>query len=149
MDQLYSGHGIRFHYPGNWELSEEPGEQDRDVTITVAGPETSFWMLTLLAGRPDAKRVLREALETFRGEYGDLDEYPAEATICETACEACDLHFLQYDLVNSAYLRVFPAGSRTAFLLYQGNDRELETTRPILEAITESLVWEQTPSFFH
>ena len=63
MDKFYEGHGIRFRYPSDWELSEQ--EDDRDVAVTVASPETSFWTISLLAGRPDPERVLREVLETF------------------------------------------------------------------------------------
>ncbi|MCA9071987.1 MAG: hypothetical protein KDA84_23830, partial [Planctomycetaceae bacterium] len=103
---------------------------------------TSFWTLSLLSGRPDPKRVLREVMETFRGEYVEIDEYPAQAVIHQTECQACDLQFMQYELINSAYLRVCPAGSRTALILYQGMDQELEYTRPVLEAITASLEWD-------
>ncbi len=139
MDKLYNAHGIRFRYPGDWELSEQ--EDGGDVTVTVASRETSFWTISLLDGRPDPERVLREALDTFHGEYAELDEYPAQAKIHETPCEARDLQFVQYELINSAFLRVCPAGSMTALVLYQGTDHELEHTRPILEAITQSLEW--------
>ncbi len=141
MDKFYEGHGIRFRYPGDWELSEQ--EQDRDVAVSVASPETSFWTISLLAGRPDPKRVIREVLETFRGEYVEVDEYSVQAKIRETPCEARDLQFVQYELINSAFLRAFSAGPWTALVLYQGTDHELEYTRPILEAITATLEWEE------
>ena len=121
MLKEYSAHGVRFSYPENWELTE--AADDRDVTITVASSGTSFWTLSLLAGRPDPEHVLREVLETFRGEYVELDEYPAQAKIHQTDCQACDLQFIQYELINSAFLRVCAAGSRTAMILYQGNDQ--------------------------
>lgn len=142
MDQLYSAHGIQFQYPGEWELSENL--DDSDLTVSVNSPETSFWTLSLLDGRPDPKRVLQEVVETFRGEYAEIDEYPAQAVIHQTECEACDLQFLQYELINSAYVRACQAGSRTALILYQGMDQELKFTRPLLEAITLSLEWEES-----
>ncbi len=144
MDKLYDGEGVRFRYPGDWELTEE--QNDRDLVVSVLSPETSFWTLSLLSGRPDPARVIREVLETFRGEYAELDKYPAQATIGGSVCEACDLQFLQYELVNAAFLRACPAGSRTALILYQGTERELESTRPILEAISASLAWDEPPA---
>jgi hypothetical protein len=101
--------------------------------------------VSLLAGRPDPARVIREVLETFRGEYAELDEYPAQAAFRGIDCEARDLQFLQYELINSAYLRAFSAGSRTLLILYQGMDRELVEARPVLEKISASLEWDEPP----
>ena len=144
LDQQYSGHGIRFRYPGTWELTEE--EDDRDAVVSVSSPETSFWTVSLLGGRPDPKRVIREVLETFRGEYAELDEYEATAKIQDKDCEARDLQFVQYELINSAFLRAFEAGPWTALILYQGTDHELEDVRPVLEAISASFEWDDSPA---
>ena len=46
---------------------------------------------------------------------------------------------LCFDLVNGASLRAFQIDGVTAFVLFQGTDAELESTRPILEAISASL----------
>lgn len=143
LDQEYSGHGVRFRYPATWELTEE--ENDRDVVISVLSQDTSFWTVSLLDGRPDPKRVIREVLETFRGEYAELDEYEAKAKIHDKDAEARDLQFVQYELINSAFLRALEIGSRTALILYQGTDHELESTRPLLEAISASFQWEEPP----
>ena len=141
MDKLYSAHGVRFRYPGFWELTED--DDGQDVIVTVASADTSFWILSLIAGRPDPKRVIREAVDTFRDEYKELDEYSAEAKIHTADCEARDLQFVQYELINSAFLRACGAGSRTLLILYQGTDHELEHTRPILEEITASVEWDE------
>lgn len=143
LDQEYSGHGIRFRYPGTWELTEE--EDGRDVTISVSSPETSFWSVSLLDARPDPKRVIREALETFRSEYTELDEYEAKAQIQGKECEARDLQFVQYELINSAFLRALEIGSKTVLLLSQGTDHELEDTKPVLDAICASFQWDEPP----
>lgn len=143
LDREYTGHGIRFRYPAAWDVTEE--EVGQDVVVSVASLDTCFWMVSLLAGRPDPKRVIREALETFRGEYADLDEYEAQAKIHEKDAEARDLQFVQYELISSAFLRAVEMGSRTALILYQGTDDELESTRPLLEAISASFQWEEPP----
>ncbi len=144
LDQQYSGHGIRFRYPGTWELTED--EDDRDAVVTVSSPETSFWTVSLLGGRPDPKRVIREVLETFRGEYAELDEYEVTAKIQGQDCEARDLQFVQYELINSAFLRALEAGPWTVLILYQGTDHELEETHSVLEAISASFEWDDSPA---
>jgi hypothetical protein len=143
MDKLYSDHGIRFRYPESWELTEE--EYERDVVVSVASPDTSFWTLSLLGGGPDPERVICEVVETFRGEYVEIDEYEAETKIQDIDCLARDLQFMQYELINSAFLRAWRAGPTTILVLYQGMDEELEHTRPILEAISASLEWDEPP----
>ncbi len=139
--KLYSSHGVRFRYPGDWDVSEE--DDGQDLMVTVASPETSFWTLSLLGGRPDPKRVIREVVETFRDEYEELDEYAAEARVHNTPCEARDLQFVQYELINSAFLRACTAGSNTVLILYQGTDHELKHTQDILEAISDSVEWDE------
>jgi hypothetical protein len=52
---------------------------------------------------------------------------------------------VQYELINSAFLRAVEIGSRTALILYQGTDHELESTRTVLEAISASFAWEDSP----
>lgn len=137
MDELYSGYGIRFRYPRDWQVTEQP--QPGEVTITVASPETSFWSITLYSDRPDCRRVLQTALDAFREEYGNVDVYELRQTSGRFPTLARDLDFVCLELINSAFLRVFQTSQFTALVLYQGTDHELDATRPVLEAISDSL----------
>jgi hypothetical protein len=133
----YEAHGLRFDYPGGWELSEQSA--GRDVTLTVQSEGTCYWSVSLLADRPAADRVLQSAIVAFEQEYPEVDVYPARDEHIAGPHEAKDLQFFQFELVNSAFLRAFPRGSRTVLVIYQGTDHELETVKPQLEQITASL----------
>jgi hypothetical protein len=137
MDAEYEGHGIHFRYPAAWSLSEQ--EQGCLTSITVDSPETSSWSISLFFDHPSTEQVLDSAVEAFREEYEEVDVYPAEARLAEHASVARDVDFVCFELISSAFLRAFQADRFTVLVLYQGFDGELETTRPLLEAISASL----------
>ena len=136
MLETYRGHGVEFQYPEHWELDEQ--ESGGQISITVASPGTSFWSLSLFPGDPRPDDLVESALSAFRDEYDELDVYPTPAGAPPGAV-ARDLEFVCLELINSAFVRAFRVGRRTALVLYQGNDRELEQTRDALEAISRSL----------
>lgn len=140
MDQRYQSHGIGFRFPDGWSLQEQ--EEGGDRTISVQSPETSFWAVSLLPERPEPADVIEAAVAAFEEEYPDLDVYTVEAELCRQPTLARDLDFVCLDLVNSAALRAFRTGRYTVLVLYQGNDRELEHTRELLEGISRSLYCE-------
>jgi hypothetical protein len=139
MEEIYEGHGIRFRYPTYWELTEQ--EDEEAISITVASPETSFWSISLFREGPLPQQVLDSAIEAFREEYPEVDVYASAARTGERAGVARDLDFVCFELINSAFLRAFQTERFTVLVLYQGFDAELETTRPLLEAISASLVF--------
>ncbi|HET6327122.1 MAG TPA: hypothetical protein VFG04_20745 [Planctomycetaceae bacterium] len=139
MEEIYEGHGISFRYPANWELTEQ--EDDEATSITVASPETSFWSISLFQDSPSPQEVLNSAVEAFREEYAEADIYPSTARVGKRAGLARDVDFVCFELISSAFLRAFQTRRYTVLVLYQGFDGELETTRPLLEAISASLVF--------
>ncbi len=139
MEEIYEGHGIRFRYPAYWELTEQ--EDDEATSITVASPETSFWSISLFQDGPSPQQVLDSAIEAFREEYAEVDVYASSARTGERAGAARDVDFVCFELINSAFLRSFQTERFTVLVLYQGFDGELETTRPLLEAISASLAF--------
>lgn len=144
--ETYHSHGVRFRYPADWELIEQ--SQDNELSITVASPETSFWSLTLLSDGPSPERIMDSAVVAFEDEYEELDIYNSEASICDRRSVARDVEFVCLELVNSAFLRAFRLGERSALVLYQGTDHELEETLEILEGISSSLHCEEDESLF-
>lgn len=137
MDTIYEGHGIRFRYPAWWEVSVQ--EDDECASITVDSPETSSWSVSLFFDGPPPEAVVNSAVEAFREEYDEVDVYPSDASAGERPSVARDVDFVCLELISSAFLRSFQTERFTALVLYQGFDGELETTRPLLEAITNSL----------
>lgn len=140
MDETYEGHGIHFRYPAFWELKEQ--QDDQSTSIEVASPDTSFWSISLFFDGPSPRQIVQSAIEAFREEYDEVDIYPADEMTGDRAGAACDVDFVCFELINSAYLRSFQTARFTVLVLYQGFDGELETTRPLLEAISASLKFE-------
>lgn len=134
--QTYSEHGVRFLYPPDWELKEE--SQGGTLALTVNSPETSFWSLWLLQDRPNPQQMLDSAITAFEEDYENVDIYRSEIEICEYPALKCEVEFVSLELINSATIHAFRTGRFSVLLLAQGTDHELEYSKPILEAITES-----------
>lgn len=137
LSETFSNHGVRFDYPGDWEISEQARDGERSVT--VSSPGTAFWSLSLYFDKPDPEEVMETALAAFREEYPELDAYPGRDRVCDQQTLAQDIEFVCWDLLNSAWVRVFRTEEFTALVLYQGNDRELESCGEILTRMTRSL----------
>lgn len=134
--QTYSEHGVRFLFPPGWELHEE--SQGATLAVTVNSPETSFWSLWLMPDRPNPQAMLDSALTAFEDDYDNVDLYRSETEICEYPALKCEVEFVSLELINSATILAFRTGRFSVLILAQGTDHELEYSRPILEAITES-----------
>jgi hypothetical protein len=137
MDEIYVGHGVRFRYPDDWDLSEQ--QTVNEVTVTVSSRETSFWSLTLFFDRPQPEQVLQTAMDALRDEYEDIDVYPVETALCRISNLSRDVEFVCFELINSAFLREYRTARFTALVLYQATDHELQETRSVLEGISNTL----------
>lgn len=142
MDETYSGHGVQFSYPATWEISEQ--RQPGEVSITVSSPGTAFWNLTLFFDEPDPESIIEATLDAFREEYDELDIYPATAAVCRRPAVARDLEFVCLELLNSAWVRAFRAPEFSALVLYQATDAELHEILPVMEGITQSLIFDES-----
>lgn len=143
---IYQDHDIRVEYPSDWELEEQ--DSGDDVTITIQSPNTSLWAITLLAQRPDRNRVLQTAVAAYEEEYPDLEIESVTDTALEIDHLGRDLFFVQYELITRIGLRVFTVGQRTALVWFQAADHELKSSGSVLDAITASLLIEDSPQPF-
>jgi len=137
MDEIFESHGIRFRYPGFWEINVE--ETPDEFSVTVESENTTFWSLTLIFDRPNPLEIIEASLDIFREEYDEIDVYEKEVELCDLPAVSRDIEFVCLELVNSAFLRAFQTNRFTALVLFQGTDRELVESKEILEAISESL----------
>lgn len=138
MDQLFTGLGIRFRHPEDWELTEQLGETE--ASITVSSPQTAFWSVTVLRDRPDPLEVLRAAMVAFEDEYDEIDINESEVEIAMRRVVALEIEFVCLELTNTACLRAFQTDLATILVLSQLNDDECDEYQPILEQISESLL---------
>tara|TARA_R110002111_G_scaffold153375_1_gene220165 strand:- start:121893 stop:122351 length:459 start_codon:yes stop_codon:yes gene_type:complete len=137
--KLFDEYGISFEYPNDWELSKEVDETNGEIQISVNGPDSSFWMISLFFAEIPEEELLKLSLKVFQDEYDELDVYEVKAQLAGKKCLGYDIEFVCSELINSAYQRVFKAELFTVFILYQGNDLDLKTTLKDLEAISKSL----------
>jgi hypothetical protein len=137
MREVYDRHGITFHYPADWEVSEQ--EQGDECLITVSGPGTSFWSVGLFRDRPSPDLVLETALAAFKDEYPDLDSYEADDELLSQPTLGYDIEFFCLELVNTARIRSFLAQDFTVLVLCQADDTELETSNRLFEEMSRSL----------
>ncbi len=140
MEQIYTGLGLRFRYPADWELSEDLGETEANVT--VSSPQTAFWSVTVLRHRPEPLDVLRAVIRAYEEEYDELDIVESEIEVAMQQVQAIEIDFVCLELTNTAFLCSFETGAVTVLVVSQLNDGELEASAGVLEQITHSLLCE-------
>lgn len=133
----YDANGIRLHFPAGWKLDET--RDDRQFTLTIQSAGTSFWSVTVFTERQDGQHIIDQVVDALRDEYEQLDIYDAVTRTGSVASLAYDVEFICYELVNSAFLRFVDSESQDMLIYYQGTDHELEDTKLVLEAITQSV----------
>lgn len=137
----YHQQGLCFRYPRQWELTEEAHGAQRTITLQTAG--ASFWSLTIFDDRLEPDEILDSILQAFQEDYEDVDVYPVQATVLAQPASAVDLDFVYLDLVNSVAIRAFQSDERSAVVMFQGTDVELEGLRDQFEAVTASLAMDE------
>ena len=136
--EVYSGRGVQFRYPRDWTIEEEAGPEQ--MTISVQSPGTAYWTLSLFEERPDPGHVAASVVSAYEEMYDELDVDESDVQVFGEPAVARDLDFVCLDLVSTASLLVFQTMHHTVLVLFQGEDRELESARPLLESITRSLL---------
>ncbi|MGE5193026.1 MAG: hypothetical protein ACM3U2_11030 [Deltaproteobacteria bacterium] len=137
MESTYHGHGVRFRYPDEWQVSEQ--QEGDQISITVSSPQTAFWTVSLFPGCPEPEDIVAAALDAFHEEYDELDDYPSKVRVCKRRTVGRDIDFVCLELLNSAGIRAFRARQFTVLVLFQLTEAEREATAPILDRITKSL----------
>ena len=83
--------------------------------------------------------MVEAAVEAFREEYDELDDYPSKVRLCRRPTVSRDVDFVCLELLNSAGIRAFRAADFTVLVLYQFTEAERSDAAPILERITRNL----------
>ncbi|MEJ7590568.1 MAG: hypothetical protein WKF77_03410 [Planctomycetaceae bacterium] len=133
----YEGHGITFEYPGYWEISEEV--DDTDVLITVLTDNSCFWALRILHGCPRPDEVVNSCIEAFKEEYDEAEVTESGGVLAEMPAFCREVEFSCFELLNSVALSSVRSSKMTLLVWWQGTDHELESTRPILDRMTQSV----------
>lgn len=141
----FDSHGVRFRYPENWTLVDD--SSDEKVEITVQSDGTAFWTVAAFAGGVSPEELLESAVDAYRGDYPGLDVYPSETVEGPYGpVVSREVEFVCLELIAMARVAAWRSGGQTVMTLYQAADVELESRRPLLEAMAASLEVESEPS---
>ena len=106
MTGIYEDRGIRFEYPGDWEL--EVTDEGPLTTVAVQAPGgLAFALVTVDDSCPAPADVADQALEALREEYPVLDAVPALEAINGYHAVGHDVEFISLDMTNSCTIRCF------------------------------------------
>ena len=139
MKEFHS-QGIHFEYPDGWRINQDiDGSR---VVLTLIGPGTAFWMVSICQDRPDRELLMEEALGSFREDYLGCDIYEGKGEICLLPTLAKDVDFIHHDLISTAMLFACETDDATLLVLSQVSDVDKLEVEEDLNAITESLMYE-------
>ena len=139
MVAKYDTSDLRFVYPDNWTLDDEPGTA-LPRTVSVNSPGGAFWSITMHQPSADPGVLVNEALTTMRQEYPGLESQAIAEQIAATATTGHNLSFYYLDLLVAATIRAFSIGPAVCLIQCQAEDREFKQLGPVFQAITESLI---------
>lgn len=139
MTAVYDQVGVRFLYPENWELADEP-ESDLPRVTSVTSPSGGFWALHVYEVSADPSELADEVLRSMQQEYDSLESEPVTEQIGPVEAVGYDMEFYVLDFVASAKVRAFRHQDRTYLVLAQAETRDFDKLADVFRAITLSLV---------
>lgn len=137
MTAVYKRDDIRFQYPENWKIDEDPSS-GVPRTISVTATNGAFWAATIYDENSSPEELQKEYLETFEAEYEDLEMDPVEIKVGDQDLPALDLQFYCLDFLVHSRLIVRQIGGYKVLIAWQAEDRDFDKLEPIFEAITFS-----------
>ena len=139
MPAEFSGLGIHFVYPDNWELSREDST-DFPRTVSVHSPTGAFWSVTMHPGHVLPQIAVQEYSDAMRQEYDSVEIEPIEMVIDDEETYAFELNFYCLDFLITSRIIAFDRAGLTVTLCYQAESREFEALLPVFGAVTHSLL---------
>lgn len=137
MPAVFEGGGLRFLYPENWNVEENPS--DDGWSVTLQSPGTAFMLINVYPDRPKVQDVLDTTLTALREDYPDLEATAAVEQVAHHRATGHDIQFFSMDLTNTCWTRSFRTPQQTVLILCQTSDVELDVMEPVLRAVQASL----------
>jgi hypothetical protein len=133
--QLFEGPGFQLSYPADWDfLSAANGEQ---FEVTLQSPGSIMWTGAALDIEADLELddLIENAVDVFRVEYDDVDEYPLPPMAGPHPNLAREMSFMVENRLVAAVVYAIAAGPRTCVITFQGLDTEIEAERELLDQL--------------
>lgn len=130
---------LRFQYPENWQLEEDPAT-GVPRTISVTAPSGAFWSVTLLLRQNLAlDEMLEQYIETLDAEYSGVEQEPITEKIGQLPeLDGRDVQFFCLDLLVRSRVLTTVKGPYHLLICWQAEDREFDLLEPVFRAISFS-----------
>ena len=135
----FNRNGIRFEYPENWTI-EEDSSPDGIFSITASAPDGAFWSLSRQPAEVDFEQLTDFTTKQLRGEYPDLEAYPASDDIFGSSLSRADFNFSYLDLTNTAEVRCLATTNAGYVFFCQAEDRDWSHLHHVFRAMTTSFI---------
>ena len=139
MPLCYDKSNVRFLYPENWELAENPSNEWPN-SITTTSPNGGYWELRVYPTETSLEQLTAEVVEALREVYGDVESAAITETLEDVTAEGYDLHFFCLDLLVECRIRAFQWSGRSCLLIFQAESHEFDKQIPVFLAMTKSLL---------
>lgn len=140
MPAVFDQFGVRFEYPENWSVDQQPLESGGEEQVVVSSPETAFWQLSKHPAGSDLEGLFDEALSALRSVYREMEVSPASEILEGRELAGFDVNFYCLDFTNTSWLRGFHTPAATYLLICQAEDRELDRVGPVFRAMVASVL---------
>jgi len=137
MMDTFERDGVRFRYPGDWQLETET--EGEGWTASLQSPDTAFLVISYVPGVDDPGDLVDAAVEGLRADYPDLDAEDAVDTIAGQPALGADVNFVHFDLTNTCWVRAVPAADGAVLVMAQCTDDELPDQGQVLKAVLASI----------
>ena len=142
MNREFARSGVRIRYPDNWSIETEDTEEG--WTVSIFSPDTAFLMLSHYDPDREPDELTAMALEAMRDSYPDLEAEPVVETMAGLlAVVGFDVDFIAFDLTNTCWIRALTGTEGNLLFMGQCTDLELDTNGQIMQAIGESLRFDE------
>jgi hypothetical protein len=140
MSREFTRDNIRLQYPRNWTIETE--DTDDGWSTSIMSPDTAFIMVSHYSDDFEPAELADMALAAMRENYPDLEAEEIVATLAGRPAVGFDVDFYALDLTNSCQIRALASPEGNLLLMSQCTDRELEGNGEVMNAICESLKFE-------
>ena len=145
MTATYDRDGIRFQYPENWELDEDP-KTGFPRTISLTAADGAFWSACFYMTDQPLKELQHQYVEALEAEYEDLEIDDVEFPLADETILATDFQFYCLDFLVHSRLIVTELGRFHVLISWQAEDRDFDKLEDVFKAITFSTLQAQATS---
>lgn len=138
MPASYDRDELKFQYPDNWKIDEDPA-RGIPRTISVTAQNGAYWSAMIYELSSSSEEDLkREYVRTLQREYEDFEFEPVEVVIGGERLDALDMQFYCLDFLVHSRLIVRQIGKHRVLIAWQAEDRDFDALEAVFAAITYS-----------